>query len=231
VRPPRARLLAVAGELFLSAWNQGGRGRGDRRGGRHQQDDALSTTLPRRTNWWWRVCGKRPSWRTACWDRFAQVHPGNALAQLRAWLREMADHVANTDERGCALANAAVELPEKDHPARRVIEQCKTAHRNRLIACFISLRSRRHSTSTADNNVNRLTRSRWSRALRYAWHERKASRDLRTFLRENGGPAGCADQFAAINPRGRYPGRIVYRCPGTGRPYLIVDKTPVGAVG
>ena len=45
----------------------------------------------------------------------------------------MAEHVANTDERGCALANAAVELPEKDHPARRVIEEYKTAQRTRLI--------------------------------------------------------------------------------------------------
>jgi hypothetical protein len=76
------------------------------------------------------------------------------------------------------------------------------------------------ATSTADLK----TRSRWSRALRYAWRERRTWRDLRTFLRENGGPAGCADQFAAINPRGRYRGRIVYRRPGTGRPYLIVHK-------
>jgi hypothetical protein len=30
-------------------------------------------------------------------------------------------------------ANAAVELPEKDHPARRVIEAFKTAQRERLI--------------------------------------------------------------------------------------------------
>ena len=42
---------------------------------------------------------------------------------------EMADHLANADERGCPLANAAVELPEKDHPARRVIEEAKVAQR------------------------------------------------------------------------------------------------------
>ena len=45
----------------------------------------------------------------------------------------MAAHVASGDERGCALANAAVELPEKDHPARRVIEAFKTAQRERLV--------------------------------------------------------------------------------------------------
>jgi hypothetical protein len=45
----------------------------------------------------------------------------------------MAAHVASGKERGCALANAAVELPEKEHPARRVIEAVKTAQRQRLI--------------------------------------------------------------------------------------------------
>ena len=76
------------------------------------------------------------------------------------------------------------------------------------------------ATSTTDLK----TKSRWSRALRYAWQERKTWTNLRSFLRENGGPAGCADQFAAINSSGRYPGCIVYRRPGTGRPYLIVHK-------
>jgi hypothetical protein len=76
------------------------------------------------------------------------------------------------------------------------------------------------ATSTADIK----TRSRWTRALRYAWRERKAWADLTLFLRENSGPAWCADQFAAINQTGRYPGCIVYRRPGTGRPYLIVYK-------
>ena len=76
------------------------------------------------------------------------------------------------------------------------------------------------ATSTADLK----TKSRWSRALRYAWRERRTWKDLDAFLRKNGGPAGCADQFAAINPWERYPGCIVYRRPGNGRPYLIVHK-------
>jgi hypothetical protein len=45
----------------------------------------------------------------------------------------MAAQVASRNERGCPLANAAVDLPEKDHPARRVIEAFKTAQRERLI--------------------------------------------------------------------------------------------------
>jgi AcrR family transcriptional regulator len=67
------------------------------------------------------------------WDRLEAQSPGNPTKQLRAWLGEMAAHVASGKERGCALANAAVELPEKDHPARRVIEAVKTAQRERLV--------------------------------------------------------------------------------------------------
>jgi AcrR family transcriptional regulator len=74
----------------------------------------------------------------SCWARYAQAHPGDAPAQLRAWLEEMAAHVASNDERGCPLVNAAVELPQKGHPARRVIEEHKIAQRARLIALCAS---------------------------------------------------------------------------------------------
>jgi AcrR family transcriptional regulator len=67
-----------------------------------------------------------------CWGAYERAHPGDALAQVRAWLADMAGHLAKTDERGCALANAAVELPDKAHPARRVIEEHKIAQRDRL---------------------------------------------------------------------------------------------------
>ena len=70
----------------------------------------------------------------APWEQLKAAHPGDASAQLRAWLKDMASHVVNRDERGCPLTNAAVELPEKDHPARRVIEECKGAIRKRVVA-------------------------------------------------------------------------------------------------
>ena len=69
----------------------------------------------------------------ASWDRLEADYPREPSAQLRAWLKNMAAHVASGDERGCALANAAVELPEKNHPARQVIEAFKTAQRERLV--------------------------------------------------------------------------------------------------
>jgi hypothetical protein len=65
------------------------------------------------------------------WAELEATHPGNPIAQLHAWLRIGAE-CAVGDDRGCDMANAAVELAETDHPARHVIEECKTAHRNRL---------------------------------------------------------------------------------------------------
>jgi hypothetical protein len=99
----------------------------------------------------------------------------------------------------------------------------------RLITKLFQLRNQKCShpirviidaTSAADLK----TRSRWTRALKYAWRERKTRKDLRTFLRENGGPAGCAKQFAAVHSKAKYAGCIVYRRPGSGRPYLIVHR-------
>jgi AcrR family transcriptional regulator len=130
--PPRERLLAVAADLFYR--------HGIRAVGVEAIAEAAGTnkmTLYRhftsKDELVAEYLRQTAKLADACWDRLEQAHPGDARAQLRAWLAEMADHLANTDERGCALANAAVELPEKDHPARRVIEEFKVAQRTRLI--------------------------------------------------------------------------------------------------
>jgi AcrR family transcriptional regulator len=68
------------------------------------------------------------------WDELARAHPGDALAQLRAWVECIGKMMAESGDRGCALANAAVELPEKDHPARVVIEEHKTHQRENIAA-------------------------------------------------------------------------------------------------
>jgi AcrR family transcriptional regulator len=67
------------------------------------------------------------------WARLETQYPFDARAQLGAWVKTMAAHLANPEERGCALANAAVELPERQHPARQVIEEFKCAQRQRLV--------------------------------------------------------------------------------------------------
>jgi AcrR family transcriptional regulator len=65
------------------------------------------------------------------WDDLEKRHPGQPLAQLHTWVRLGAECVLS-EGRGCDLANAAVELPEGEHPARRVIEEFKIRQRNRL---------------------------------------------------------------------------------------------------
>jgi AcrR family transcriptional regulator len=67
------------------------------------------------------------------WDRLAAAHAGNPRGELTAWLAAVTDHILAAGGRGCALANAAVELAEKDHPARKVIEEVKRAQRDRLV--------------------------------------------------------------------------------------------------
>src|SRR5712692_9559188 len=59
-------------------------------------------------------------WRT--WDAMSRRHPKDPRRQIKAAFALLAKHVADPKARGCPMANAAVELTEKDHPARKVIE-------------------------------------------------------------------------------------------------------------
>lgn len=65
------------------------------------------------------------------WDELEGLHPDDPKAQLREWVNFGAECVAS-DDRGCDLANAAVELTELNHPARKLIEDVKRQHRDRL---------------------------------------------------------------------------------------------------
>lgn len=129
--PPRERILKAAGELF---YRQGIRAVGvdaiaEAAGTnkmtlyRHfpSKDELVAEYL--------RQFARRAE---AFWDRLETEHPGDPLAQLHAWVKHMAGDVICRGGRGCALANAAVELAEKEHPARRVIEAFKKAQRERL---------------------------------------------------------------------------------------------------
>lgn len=69
-------------------------------------------------------------WQT--WDDMARKFPGEPLKQIRSAFTLLSKHVADPNARGCPIANAAVELTEKDHPARKVIEDHKANLSNRL---------------------------------------------------------------------------------------------------
>src|SRR3954454_8748273 len=130
--PPRERILAVARELFY------------RRGIHAVGVDAIAEAAGTNKMTLYRHFASKDVLVAAClseltqefdaaWDALAAAHGGDPEGQLLAWLRHVSDFKENEAERGCALANAAVELPDKDHPARRVIREYKTTLRERLI--------------------------------------------------------------------------------------------------
>ena len=127
---PRERIIKTARELFR------------RHGMRGIGVDAIADQAGTNKMTLYRHFGSKDDLIVACmrdvalesdqiWLDLEAAHPGDPLAQLHAWLREGAECVVD-DNRGCDMANAAIELAEIDHPARHVIEECKTAHRDAL---------------------------------------------------------------------------------------------------
>jgi AcrR family transcriptional regulator len=130
---PRERIVAAARELFY------------RHGIRAVGVDAIAEAAATNKMTLYRhfaskdllvaECLRRWSAETeAAWDENAKAHAGDPRGQLLAWLRHMGEFKLNTAERGCAFINAVAELPEKDHPARRVVEEHKNRNREKIIA-------------------------------------------------------------------------------------------------
>jgi len=127
---PRERIISTARDLFRK---HGIRGVGV---------DAIAEAADTNKMTLYRHFGSKDELIVAClrdvegeteaiWNGFERDYPGDPLAQLHAWVRVGAE-CAGDDSRGCDMANAAVELAEDDHPARHVIEEFKTAQRDRL---------------------------------------------------------------------------------------------------
>lgn len=75
------------------------------------------------------------------WERLAAEYPDNPEKRLAAWVDHVEKILTSRFERGCALANAAVEL-QPGHPARAVIEDHKQRKRNHLVQLFEASRYR-----------------------------------------------------------------------------------------
>ncbi len=71
----------------------------------------------------------------AVWQRLTETYPDQPQRRLDAWVDYVEQILTNSHERGCALANAAVEL-QPDHPARAVIEDYKRRKRDHLVKLF-----------------------------------------------------------------------------------------------
>ncbi len=65
------------------------------------------------------------------WAEIEAQNPGDPSGQLYGFMDKAAIFIAG-DERGCDLANAAIELTEQGHPGLRVIEEFKMRQRERL---------------------------------------------------------------------------------------------------
>ena len=65
------------------------------------------------------------------WADVEAASPGDPVGQLYGYIGRVAKFIAE-DERGCDLANAAVELTEAGHPGLKVIEEFKKHQRDRL---------------------------------------------------------------------------------------------------
>jgi AcrR family transcriptional regulator len=133
--PPRARILSAASDLFY------------RHGIRAVSVDAIAEAADTNKMTLYRHFASKDELvaeylrelareADTQWDDFSRHYEGDPQGELQAWLGMISVCVGSDGERGCALANAAVELPEKDHPARAVIEDFKKGHRERLVKLF-----------------------------------------------------------------------------------------------
>jgi AcrR family transcriptional regulator len=68
------------------------------------------------------------------WDSVVAPHAGNPRKQLEAIFKEFQGRACSNDdgERGCPLANAAVEITEESHPGYKVVQQHKADVRKRF---------------------------------------------------------------------------------------------------
>ena len=73
---------------------------------------------------------EREAW--SWWDDTIAPHAASPRAQLEALFDAQMNKTCKLDSRGCALANAAVEISDPEHPARAVVEDFKAEMRRRF---------------------------------------------------------------------------------------------------
>jgi AcrR family transcriptional regulator len=72
--------------------------------------------------------------KETAWDEILAEHPGDPVGQLVSWSRRTAQQLAQMEDRGSTILNALAELPQLDHPARRVIDEHRVREHQRIIA-------------------------------------------------------------------------------------------------
>ena len=131
--PPRERILAAARELFY------------RHGIRAVGVESIAEAAGTNKMTLYRHFSSKDELVAAClaqvaqedearWQTLSAAHPGDAKGHLLGWLMQLREKMMAAGERGCPFANAAVELPDKEHPARRIIEAHKLHRRDSIVA-------------------------------------------------------------------------------------------------
>ena len=80
------------------------------------------------------------------WDEVTSQHEGDPRAQVEALFDAHVKKTCKSDSRGCPLANAAIEIPESEHPARPVVEHYKQEMRRRFRKLAHQLNSQQADT-------------------------------------------------------------------------------------
>lgn len=70
--------------------------------------------------------------KEGAWDEIVAKHPDDPGGQLVHWSRRNAKQLAEMHERGSSIQNALAELPETDHPARRLIDEHRRREHHRI---------------------------------------------------------------------------------------------------
>lgn len=68
----------------------------------------------------------------ARFDAVIAARPEDPRGQFHAWLKDLLGKAAKPDYRGCGSTNAAVEYPNRSHPARKAAVDIKRRFRSRL---------------------------------------------------------------------------------------------------
>ncbi|HJQ52720.1 MAG TPA: TetR/AcrR family transcriptional regulator [Gemmatimonadaceae bacterium] len=67
------------------------------------------------------------------WSDLTAKHRDDPQGLLQDWSRRTATKLKVLEERGSALGNALAELPDPEHPARRVIQEYKVREHKRVV--------------------------------------------------------------------------------------------------
>jgi AcrR family transcriptional regulator len=130
--PVRERILVAAGDLFHK---QGIRGVGVEAIAEAAQTNKM--TLYRHfdskdeliTEWVRGIVAHKEE----DWKDLNAKHRGDPEGQLKDWSRRTAAQLRAMEERGSALGNAFAELPDPNHPARRVMKEHKLRVHKRVV--------------------------------------------------------------------------------------------------